>query len=251
MIKNSKEKVAIFTDGSSRGNPGPGGWGAVIVFSGEEEKESKVVEIGGGEKETTNNRMEMMAVIGSLEHALKHYAEENNLPSLIIYTDSSYLINGITGWVKSWERSGWRKKDGDLVKNKDLWEKLVGLVKNFSISWEHVEGHAGIVGNERADKIACMFADGEEPKLKELSFKDYGEDILSLEKRTSSVESRDKKRSTSSKRVYSYVSLVDGDVRTHKSWEECKERVKRVSGARFKKVYSRVEEKSLVREWSV
>ena len=110
-----KKSITIFSDGSSKGNPGPGGWGAIIASS------DKVVEIGGGEKYTTNNRMELLAAISALETV------ENNKEEIILNTDSSYVINGITKWVFGWQKNNWKTSTKADVVNKDLWERLIGV----------------------------------------------------------------------------------------------------------------------------
>ena len=134
-------RVTIYTDGACSGNPGPGGWGAVMTF-GDREKELK-----GGEDHTTNNRMELMAAIAALE-ALKR-------PCLVdLHTDSQYLRNGIMTWIKGWKKNGWRTADKKPVKNQDLWEELDALLAQHEVSWHWVRGHDGDENNERADALA-------------------------------------------------------------------------------------------------
>lgn len=139
--------IKIYTDGSSKGNPGPGGYG-VIIFDGE-----NVKEIGGRESMTTNNRMEMMAAITALQNIPQNFAAE-------IYSDSAYLIGGITVWIKNWQKNNWRTKDKKEVLNKDLWEKLLAVTAGKNIEWKKVLGHSGHELNERCDEIATNFADG-------------------------------------------------------------------------------------------
>ncbi|MBO6784309.1 MAG: ribonuclease HI [Alphaproteobacteria bacterium] len=134
-------KVEIFTDGACSGNPGPGGWGA-ILRSGDHEKE-----MSGGEPETTNNRMELMAAIAALE-ALKGPTEVE------LHTDSTYVKDGITKWIRNWERNGWKTAAKKPVKNVDLWQRLQDAMKPHEISWHWVKGHAGHPENERADELA-------------------------------------------------------------------------------------------------
>ncbi len=134
-------KVSIYTDGACSGNPGPGGWGAILRF-GETEKELK-----GGELHTTNNRMELMAAISALE-ALKKPCE------VALYTDSQYVRQGITGWIHGWKRNGWRTADKKPVKNADLWQRLDAAAARHVVDWRWVKGHAGDPGNERADALA-------------------------------------------------------------------------------------------------
>jgi len=145
-------KIVIYTDGSSKGNPGPGGW-AAIIFDGK-----NVKEIGGREEKTTNNRMEITAVIEALRFALLAYGKQT--PEIEVYTDSEYLINGITTWIKNWQKNDWRTKNKKAVLNKDLWEKLSAKTEGRNIKWEKVLGHSGHKFNDRCDEIATSFADG-------------------------------------------------------------------------------------------
>ena len=131
------KKVVIYTDGACSGNPGPGGWGALLI-SGEHEKE-----MFGGETETTNNRMEMMAVIKALE-ALK------GTPQVELYTDSKYVQQGVNEWMAGWKAKGWPAK----IKNQDLWKQIDSLVETHNVTFHWVKGHAGDPGNERADELA-------------------------------------------------------------------------------------------------
>ena len=133
--------VEIYTDGACRGNPGPGGWGALLSV-GEHEKE-----LSGAEALTTNNRMELTAVIRALE-ALKRPSEAR------IFTDSEYVRRGITEWVKNWKARGWKTADRKPVKNQDLWERLDALAAGHKIEWRWVKGHSGVPGNERVDRLA-------------------------------------------------------------------------------------------------
>ena len=141
------KRVVIHADGACRGNPGPGGWGAILSF-GDHEKE-----IFGGERATTNNRMELTAVIRALE-ALKEPCEIN------VYTDSQYVQKGISEWLPAWKRRGWRTADKKPVKNVDLWQQLDALAAGHALRWHWVKGHAGHDGNERADVLANRGVDG-------------------------------------------------------------------------------------------
>jgi len=133
--------VTIYTDGACRGNPGPGGWGALLVADGVER------ELSGGERTTTNNRMELLAAIRALE-ALKRSCQVE------VHTDSQYVRNGITTWLASWKKRGWLTADKKPVKNRDLWEQLDALASQHTIAWRWVKGHSGHPGNERADRLA-------------------------------------------------------------------------------------------------
>jgi ribonuclease HI len=131
----------IFTDGACSGNPGPGGWAAVI------ERQGKCLELSGSEKSTTNNRMEMLAAIRGLEKC-----EAGELIQL--HSDSKYVVNGITEWLPGWKKKNWKTSDGKPVKNQDLWQKLDQLNTTLKIDWRWVRGHNGNAGNERADLLA-------------------------------------------------------------------------------------------------
>ena len=139
----ARPRVTVYTDGACSGNPGPGGWGAILM-SGPHRKE-----LSGAEADTTNNRMELSAAIGALE-ALKK-------PSVVaLHTDSNYLKDGITKWIHGWKRNGWKTADKKPVKNEDLWKRLDLALKTHKIEWHWVKGHAGHPENERADELARL-----------------------------------------------------------------------------------------------
>jgi ribonuclease HI len=134
-------RVSIWTDGACSGNPGPGGWGAVLTYDGHEK------ELCGGEALTTNNRMELMGAISALEALSRPCGVD-------LHTDSQYLRGGVTGWMKNWKRNGWRTADKKPVKNEDLWRRLDEATTRHDIAWKWVKGHAGDAMNERADELA-------------------------------------------------------------------------------------------------
>ena len=134
--------ITIHTDGACSGNPGPGGWGAILEWNGH------VKELKGGEPETTNNRMELTAAIRALE-ALK-----NDGRKVVLITDSTYVRDGITKWIHGWKKRGWKTADKKPVKNEDLWRRLDDLADRHHVDWRWVKGHAGDPGNERADALA-------------------------------------------------------------------------------------------------
>ncbi len=136
-----QDVVDIYTDGACRGNPGPGGWGALLISGGRER------ELSGADSATTNNRMELLAVINALR-ALKRRV------SARIYTDSQYVRLGITEWLENWKKRGWRTADRKPVKNQDLWEQLDELAAGHDLEWHWVKGHSGVPGNERCDQLA-------------------------------------------------------------------------------------------------
>ncbi|MGB2247547.1 MAG: ribonuclease HI [Alcanivorax sediminis] len=135
------KKVAMFTDGACRGNPGPGGWGVVLRY-GDKEKE-----MHGGEPETTNNRMELMAAIAGLE-ALRQPCQ------VVLTTDSRYVMDGVTQWMPNWKKRGWKTASKQPVKNVDLWQRLDAAIQPHEIDWQWVKGHSGHPENERADALA-------------------------------------------------------------------------------------------------
>lgn len=139
-------QIEIHTDGACSGNPGPGGWGALLRF-GKTEKE-----LSGGELLTTNNRMELLAAIEALESL-------NKSCQIDLYTDSQYVQKGITEWMPNWIKRGWKNAKGEAVKNQDLWQRLNKAVASHKIVWHWVKGHAGHVDNERVDELARMAAD--------------------------------------------------------------------------------------------
>ncbi len=133
--------IEIFTDGACSGNPGPGGWGAILRYKGHEK------ELSGGDEETTNNRMEMMAVIEALKAI-------NRSSKIDIYTDSKYVMDGITKWLDGWKSKGWKTASKKPVKNKDLWQEMDSLIQGHKVKFHWVKGHSGHIENERADELA-------------------------------------------------------------------------------------------------
>jgi ribonuclease HI len=150
----------IYTDGACSGNPGPGGWGTVVYFA-----DGGVQELGGGDRgRTTNNRMEMQATIAGLEY----YQASGQKEGVVLYTDSQYVINGITKWISGWKKKGWKSSTGKAVLNQDLWEELDAL-NSRKIEWRYVRGHSGDEGNERCDRIAVAYSHGTPIALKQYS----------------------------------------------------------------------------------
>lgn len=137
----AENTIVIHTDGACSGNPGPGGWGAILHWKGHEK------ELSGAEAETTNNRMELMAAIAALE-ALKRRS------TVRLVTDSTYVRDGVTKWIHGWKRNGWKTAAKKPVKNEDLWKRLDAIASNHDVTWEWVKGHAGHPENERADQLA-------------------------------------------------------------------------------------------------
>ncbi|MEX0269106.1 ribonuclease HI [Leptolyngbyaceae cyanobacterium UHCC 1019] len=146
---------SIYTDGACSGNPGPGGWGVVVYF-----QDGSRHELGGADRQTTNNRMEMQAAIA----ALTFFTQSHQSDAIELYTDSEYVRKGITEWIKGWKQKGWKTSTGKDVVNKDLWQEL-DLLNSKQVQWRYVRAHAGNEGNERCDAIARAFSLGKSPKL--------------------------------------------------------------------------------------
>lgn len=234
------EKINIisYTDGSSLGNPGPGGWGALVAYP------DRVVELGGAEEETTNNRMELTAAIKVLELIGKTNAH------ITLHTDSAYVLNGITKWVHGWRARGWVTATKDPVLNRDLWERLFALANTKDVSWNKVSGHVGIPGNERADTIATSFAMEREPALYKGPRAKYERDVCSLHEEPPQGSAQSKRKRSTAK-AHSYVSLIDGVLKRHSTWAECEKRVRGKQGAKYRKTISAEDEKQIIAGWGL
>ncbi|MEP7305124.1 MAG: RNase H family protein [Acidobacteriota bacterium] len=235
--------TVVFTDGAAKGNPGPGGWGVVILTA-----DGQVLELGGRAAPTTNNRMELTGAIQAL-------ARLSETPGpLAIYTDSTYVIKGIREWIWGWRRRGWKTADGRDVVNRELWEQLWSLIVargKGAIEWHYVRGHSGIPGNERVDEIADGFAVDRGIDLYAGPFSGYPRPLLDLPADTS-VPARSAGASPKGKSTaHSYLSFVDGKPMRHQTWAECEKRVKGRSGARFKKAMSEADETAILLGWHV
>jgi ribonuclease HI len=237
----------IFTDGACTGNPGPGGWACVVALPG-----GQIQELGGGVPETTNNRMEISAAIRALSSL-----DSGKTASIILYTDSTYLIRGITEWIWGWRSRGWKNAEGKDVANRDLWEELsrqVARLKPAGIEWRYVRGHCGFPGNERCDQIAVAFATGKREPLYSGPVDGYFVDLSELpiaeplpEPKKQSSNSRAGQKSEGTW----YLSYHGGTLVRHSSWADCERRVKGQSNAKFKKVKSNQEEKEVLRSWGI
>lgn len=235
--------IVVFADGAARGNPGPGGWGAIIALP-----EGRVVELGGGAGHTTNNRMELTAV----REALRLVASRSE--PVVVHTDSTYVIHGITQWIHGWRRKGWKTQQGTDVINRDLWESLAE-VAGPRIQWRHVRGHAGIPGNERVDAIASAFAAATPIDLYDGPAEAYDVDLdagvgADAAARASGPKGR-RAAPRSKGAAYSYLSLLGGEVQRHATWADCERRVKGQSGARFKKATSAENEVAILGAWGI
>jgi ribonuclease HI len=235
--------IIVFTDGAAKGNPGPGGWGAIVA------NDERVRELGGGTQHTTNNQMELTGVIEALR-ALRGVEG-----TVELHTDSTYVIQGITEWIHGWRRRGWLTAQGQPVLNREYWEALAAQVAargRGGIRWHYVRGHSAIPGNERCDAIATGFAAGEFVELYDgprLGYPipiDERPDDTSVPKRSSSASGRSKPQP-----AFSYLSVVNGVPMRHATWAECERRVRGVSGARYKKAMSAEDEAAILRGWGV
>jgi ribonuclease HI len=231
----------VFSDGACSGNPGPGGWGAIVVTP-----DGHVRELGGGADATTNNRMELMGTI----QALKSFKGKSDHP-IHVHTDSTYVIRGITQWIWAWRSRGWKNAEGGDVSNQDLWEDLlreVTKLKPAGIEWKYVRGHTGVPGNERCDEIAVGFTQKRWVELFNGSILQYSVAIHDIPEDTElpPMRSAEKKEP-----AYSYLSYLGGVVRRHKTWPECERVVKGQSQAKFKKAKSAQDEEQILRSWGL
>jgi len=243
-------QIRLFTDGSSRGNPGPGGFAAIAVYPNSK-GEVKVDELGGREENTTNNRMELMGAISALELFDGYYdADMMSEAAFTLHTDSSYLINGITKWVKGWQKNNWMTATKQQVLNKDLWQRLAAVVDDKNIKWTYVAGHSGIPANERCDEIATAFADGEKINLYRGGEEEYPVNTKDLSGHLTGVKKSSKSsKARSAATAYSYVALLDGKIFTFKTWKECEAVVKGKKGVKYKKALTLSEEKEISSEF--
>ena len=241
----SERPIVAFSDGASKGNPGPGGWGVVIVTP-----DGLVTELGGRAAHTTNNKMELTGAIEALGQ-LRDLAGR-----VAIYTDSTYVIKGISDWIWAWRRRGWKTAEGNEVLNRDLWEQLARLVDargKGAIAWHYVRGHVGTPGNERVDEIADTLARGGRGRalpraVDELRPGDSGPagGYDGAEAVGAVGRARQILRG-----AHAYLSLVDGELMRHSTWADCERRVKGRSGARFKKAMDAAQEIAILREWQI
>ncbi len=242
VVPGSLPNAIIFCDGAAKGNPGPGGWGAIVVTP-----DCHVTELGGAAAHTTNNKMELTAAIRGLEFI------QDVDGRVAVYTDSTYVIKGIREWIWAWRRRGWKTAEGNDVLNKELWEELSALVDSRGkggIEWHYVRGHVGTPGNERVDAIADGLARKIPVPLYSGALMSYDVDILNLPDETS-VPARAVGPRKAKAIAHSYLSVVDGTPVRHSTWAECERRVKGRAGAKFKKAMSPADETAILRGWGV
>lgn len=265
MASDRVPDFIVYSDGACSGNPGPGGWGAVILGLDDGETagpiphthpsggaaHGHVWELGGGEARTTNNRMEMTAAL----EALRFLADKPGVAE--IRTDSSYVVHGITKWVHGWLQRGWKTSTGEPVVNQDLWEALLeqiearGRNRIGALRWVIIPGHAGIPGNERADRIAVASGAGDYPALYDGPYGQYTADLLLTDADPELLAAHKAKKKRKPPKGGYYISYLDGVVARHDAWAECEARVKGRSGAKFKKVADEADEASVLQGWGV
>ena len=255
MLTIRYSNVLIYTDGACSGNPGPGGFGAIVSDF------QKVIELGQAFPSTTNNRMELTAVIRALQSLQTfsvHFPQSPATTSekIIIYTDSVYVIRGATQWLFGWKKKGWVNAEGQPVTNRDLWEELDSILYHVKrelksqIEWRFIRGHKGIAGNERCDEIGVAFSKGAHVSLFSGPAENYHFDIQALPPQEELPEMKSKSSGGEAKKVW-YWALVNGKAERFETWKECEAVVKGRSGVKFKKVSSDQEENELLKNWGV
>lgn len=225
----------LFGDGACSGNPGAGGWGAILIYP----PGDQVVELGGGESQTTNNRMEILAILTGLKRALVD-ADPGSSCVVHVFSDSRYAIDGASQWVHGWQRRGWMTSTGEPVKNSDLWKEFLDVLRSmppsWRLEWNHIAAHSGLEANERCDEIAVAFAKGKAIDLYHGALKSYG------------VNWQTRLATGQSERPY-YLSLIGGEIYRDESWPQCQARVQSARGAKYKKVKSQTEEAFVLKQW--
>ena len=240
-----KPTFHIFTDGASKGNPGHAGWGAVVITP-----HGTTYELGGYLADATNNHMELLAV----DKAIQSLGSDPG--DIKVFTDSQYVINGIQSWLPKWEKNNWRTAQNKAVLNQVVWQDLAQTIQKRKalgqLSWHYVPGHRGVQGNERADTIASRHALRSHVDLYNGPSESYPIKI-DLQKDLDTIELlmlANPNARGSKKKVFCYLSCLDGEVKQHKTWEECQKRIYRRPHVRFKKVYSQEHLEKVVDEWA-
>ncbi len=240
MLKQNQH--VIFTDGAARGNPGRGGWGAIIAT------EDLVWELGGAEKHTTNNRMELLAVLSAIKFAIA-----KKISTTVLYTDSGYVLNGATKWLTNWKKNDWQRKESNgqmvAIANQKLWMELDELLPQIKIEWQQLLGHQGFAGNERCDQIATAMADENISPLYEGKRKNYPVDLIVDEQQILTAQQNHQQTKTKTGKAYSYVAKVGAELKVFKQWSDCANFVKGKPSPQFRKVFSATEEAELLTKW--
>jgi ribonuclease HI len=264
----------LYGDGACSGNPGPGGWGSVFFYLPDTTIQNSnhfpfqnVAEFGQHIDQTTNNRMEILALLDGLTAAQKLMSQQKSTlyGKGLILSDSVYVLKGITSWIFGWKKRGWTTAEGAPVSNKDLWlefdEKIKHLKKTCQLTWRYVPGHKNIQGNERCDEIAVLYSKKQKVPLfqgpcthyllhlQNFSEKNFDQNLFQIPVEHPIPLSKAKNDKTNLKAYY--LSLIDGQLIRHDNWAECEMRVKGRSGAKFKKVVSNEEEKNILSQWGI
>lgn len=248
MSADSVFQTVVFCDGACSGNPGPGGWAAIVATPG-----GLVRELGGGQSKTTNNQMELQAATEGLKLATQLDQ------SVVLYTDSVYVIRGITQWIWGWMKRDWQTAEGKPVLNREYWQELAQVVsarrtRKLTTEWKYVRGHTGVPGNERCDEIAVAYAKGFQTHLYNGPLLSYEHAIFDLPPDDGLPDQRENKGADGKrekKAAHSYLSLVGGQPMRHMTWTECERRVKGQAGAKFKKSASADDEIAILKSWGV
>ncbi len=236
-----ENSIIIFTDGAARGNPGLGGWGSIVIL--QKKGIPWAYELSGKLAHTTNNAMELTAVLESIKSLVKHNTA--SLQSCVVYSDSHYVVAGMMSWIYGWQKNGWKSSTGGVVANQELWKAIILESKKIpcKIQYIRVAGHAGVAGNERCDVLATMAADGRPVNHYNGPLDQYpvhSIDIIPVAPpRTSTGEKK------SSPKNGWYISSIGGVVERHMDWDSCKARV-HGQPARYKKVTSEREEQEFL-----
>lgn len=239
MITNTLNSHVIYSDGACSGNPGPGGW-AFILWS----PDNHVLERSGFQPATTNNRMEMSAALEGIRSVVSG-------SPIIVLTDSVYLIRGITQWIFGWQKRGWKNAEGKDILNRDLWEELWQATRGKKIEWRYVPGHKGFAGNERVDALAVAQSLKRPLSHFHGPFENYSIEILPLPTPLPLPEMKKMGSAPKSNAAAFYLSLVNGVLEQHSTWDQCQRRVKGVPNVRFKKVQSEQEAVEVIKSWGL
>ncbi len=244
--KSRLNSILAFADGASSGNPGSGGWGVAIAYP-----DGRVEERGGHERDVTNNQMELRAALEALRAI-------GDWPGKIeLFTDSTYVIRGITQWIWGWRSREWKTAEGKEVSNRPLWEQLlIATLRRKAagpVQWCYVPGHSGVPGNERVDAIAAGFAQGKRPSLYRGMLLQYEYPIHDLPEEGFELPPMRDSRTAGTKpeQPHCYLSLVNGKLERHPDWKSCEARVKGRPGAKFKKAMSPADEARILKDWGI
>lgn len=238
------DQIIIYSDGACSGNPGPGGWGSIVI------DQHQVIELGGGDYSTTNNRMEMTATLEALKFCLR---QKTKAKRIIIFTDSVYVIRGITQWIFGWKKRGWKNAENGEVSNQDIWidfDQVVQAIKaeKIELKWNFIKGHSGVPGNERCDEIAVAFSKNTPIRLYSGNPEGYIFNPQELPTPLPLPEMKNNKNEE--KKPTWYLSYINGVLTRHETWKEC-EAVVKGRPAKFKKVTSQAEEDEVKKSWGI